>query len=283
MESGILYVVFNKTIRDFETNEYLYKIGITKNTVTERYYDFDLKMPGKIETLFAYRLEDYKKAELAIHSILHKYHEKGEWFNLTEKELNHIKATCELMGGRLVTDELEKGTKTENGNKPPENSGTNIESSSNLLNIPNLTNTVDIKILESILKRGTLHVNDPICFQTTVDVLNSLFGKKHRQGFAAWGKSVFWTKERDKYIWFAPIDQKHKGWTNIMPDENNVHQMKIDGSPFLKDDNPKPHAIFAKKYEFRFVGIFIVEKHEKNVCVHKRISEELHLQEWDIK
>jgi len=63
MENGILYVVFNEAIRNPNTNERLYKIGITKNSVHDRYYGLGLKMPGKFETLFAYKLEDYSKAE----------------------------------------------------------------------------------------------------------------------------------------------------------------------------------------------------------------------------
>ena len=109
METGLLYVVFNKTIRDPETNEVLYKIGITENTVSERYYDFDLKMPGKIEMLFAYEFKDFKKtekAEKAIHILLDKYRENGEWFKLNQNELDIIKTNCELMDGNLVTYEI---------------------------------------------------------------------------------------------------------------------------------------------------------------------------------
>lgn len=113
METGLLYVVFNKTIRDPETNDLLYKIGITKNSVDIRYHSLGLKMPGQFETLFAYRLENYTKAEQAIQQILHKYRENGEWFKLSQKELDHIRMTCELMGGILVTDEIEKEIKQE--------------------------------------------------------------------------------------------------------------------------------------------------------------------------
>jgi len=104
METGILYVVYNESIRNPETNERLYKIGITKNSVHDRYYGLGLKMPGKFETLFAYRLEDYAKAETIIHGILKKYRENGEWFNISQKELDHIKSTCELMGGECITE-----------------------------------------------------------------------------------------------------------------------------------------------------------------------------------
>jgi hypothetical protein len=106
METGILYVVYNESIRNPDTNERLYKIGITKNSVHDRYYGLGLSMPGKWETFFAYRLEDYAKAEKIIHGILKNYRENGEWFNIGQKELDHIKSTCELMGGVCVTDEV---------------------------------------------------------------------------------------------------------------------------------------------------------------------------------
>jgi hypothetical protein len=113
MEAGILYVVFNKWIRNPETNEMPYKIGITRNTVYDRYYGLGLKMPGKFETLFAYKFEDCAKAEQLIHGILNKFRESGEWFNICQKQLDLIRANCELMDGILVTDEVEIETETE--------------------------------------------------------------------------------------------------------------------------------------------------------------------------
>jgi rRNA maturation endonuclease Nob1 len=106
MDFGILYVVYNEAIRNPKTNERLYKIGITKNTVSERYYGLGLKMLGKFETLFAYKLDNYEKAEQSIHEIMNKYRENGEWFNLTQKEIDVIKLNCEIMGGENVTDEV---------------------------------------------------------------------------------------------------------------------------------------------------------------------------------
>jgi hypothetical protein len=108
METGILYVVFNKWINNPETHEMPYKIGITRDSVDERYYGLGLKMPGKFETLFAYELEDYTKAEKLIQGILTNYRENGEWFSLAQRELDVIKTNCEILGGRLVTDEIEK-------------------------------------------------------------------------------------------------------------------------------------------------------------------------------
>jgi len=113
MESGILYVVFNEWIRDPKTNEMPYKIGITRNTIEDRYYGLGLKMPGKFETLFAYKIKDYAKAEQYIHGIFNKYCVNGEWFKLDQKELDLIKLNCETMDGILVTDEIETEIKIE--------------------------------------------------------------------------------------------------------------------------------------------------------------------------
>jgi hypothetical protein len=113
MDIGILYVVFNKWIRNPETNEYPYKIGITRGSVEDRYYGLGLKMPGKFETLFAYKFDDCAKAEQLIHGILNKKRENGEWFNINQKELDIIKANCEVMDGIPVTDEVENEIKEE--------------------------------------------------------------------------------------------------------------------------------------------------------------------------
>jgi len=113
METGLLYVVFNKWICDPETKEMPYKIGITRNTVYDRYYGLGLKMPGKFETLFAYRLRDYAKAEQAIQSILNNKCVNGEWFNLNEGHINLIKNICETMDGELITEEIENEIEAE--------------------------------------------------------------------------------------------------------------------------------------------------------------------------
>ena len=106
MSSGILYVIFNDWIRDPESNNTPYKIGITKNTVGERYYGLGLKMPGTFKALFAYKLDKYENAEKLIHGILYKHRVNGEWFNIGKKELDLIKLNCEAMGGTDVTDDV---------------------------------------------------------------------------------------------------------------------------------------------------------------------------------
>jgi len=113
MDNGILYVVYNKWINNPKTQEMPYKIGITRSSVDDRYYGLGLKMPGEFETLFAYKLDNCAKAEQLIHGIFNKYRLNGEWFNITQKEIDLIKANCETMGGKLVTDEIEIEIKTE--------------------------------------------------------------------------------------------------------------------------------------------------------------------------
>jgi hypothetical protein len=113
MDIGILYVVFNKWINDPKTNKIPYKIGITRGSVDDRYYGLGLKMPGKFETLFAYKFDDCTNAEKTIHSILNKKRINGEWFDIDQDNLDHIEKTCKLMGGVLVTDEVENEIETE--------------------------------------------------------------------------------------------------------------------------------------------------------------------------
>ena len=59
---GLLYVVYNEWINDPKTSEKAYKIGITKTSVTERYYGLGLVIPGEFETHLAYKIEDYAEA-----------------------------------------------------------------------------------------------------------------------------------------------------------------------------------------------------------------------------
>jgi hypothetical protein len=49
MKTGILYVVFNESIRDPKTNEKLYKIGAAKKSTRDRYYEPGSEMPGVID------------------------------------------------------------------------------------------------------------------------------------------------------------------------------------------------------------------------------------------
>jgi hypothetical protein len=105
--AGILYVVYNESIVNSETKEKLYKIGITKSTVEDRYYGLNLKMPGEFVTLFAYRIEDYQQAEKFFHNLFKLYRNNGEWFDLNQSQLNLIKTNCEeALAGEDVKDKI---------------------------------------------------------------------------------------------------------------------------------------------------------------------------------
>jgi len=114
MGSGILYIVFNDWIREPQTGNKPYKIGITSTSVSDRYYGLGLKMPGKFETLFAYKLTNFKEAEKAILEILRPlHHVNGEWFSISQNEIDLVENICKAMGGKIVTEEVKQEVEIE--------------------------------------------------------------------------------------------------------------------------------------------------------------------------
>ena len=72
----------------------VYKIGKAKD-LDNRIYTFEVKLPIKVELYCSCKVENYSQLEKELHI---KYAEKrinGEWFSLTEQDLEEIKA---LMG-----------------------------------------------------------------------------------------------------------------------------------------------------------------------------------------
>ncbi len=118
MGSGKVYVVHNDCIQNLnaEKGYKTYKIGITTKSVSERYYDLGLVMPGKFVCNFAYEFdsEQYKEIEKALHKTLKKSKvdgeskKGGEWYDLSDDELDGIRSICEMIGGKLITDAVEK-------------------------------------------------------------------------------------------------------------------------------------------------------------------------------
>jgi hypothetical protein len=108
MKNGKVYVVHNEWIQDPETGEMPYKIGITKNTVDDRYYGLGLKMPGEFICNFAYEFgENYTLVEKALHKLLNTLNVNGEWFNINDDVLDGIRDICVLAGGKLITEIVE--------------------------------------------------------------------------------------------------------------------------------------------------------------------------------
>ena len=109
MENGKVYVVHNEWLQDPETGEMPYKIGMTKNSVNERFYGLGLKMPGEFICDFAYEFDNnYAKVEKTLHNMLNQLNINGEWFNINEDALDGIKTVCELAGGKLITEIIEE-------------------------------------------------------------------------------------------------------------------------------------------------------------------------------
>jgi hypothetical protein len=83
-----------------------YKIGITQNSVKDRYYGLGLKMPGEFIADFEYEFsENYDKIEKALHAMLDKSRVNGEWFDINECVKDGIQSMCELLGGVLVAED----------------------------------------------------------------------------------------------------------------------------------------------------------------------------------
>jgi len=104
-ETGKVYVVHNDWIRSPAPNGATpYKIGITKKSVSERYYGLGLKMPGEFVCDCAYEFSTgYEKVETALHKMLNNSCVGGEWYNINGDTLTGIKAICDFAGGKDVT------------------------------------------------------------------------------------------------------------------------------------------------------------------------------------
>jgi hypothetical protein len=210
MESGILYVVYNKWIRDPDKNVMPYKIGITKDSVSERYYGLGLKMPGKFETLFAYKLENYKEAEKAIGTIFNKNNINGEWYCLSKDDIDLIEANCKKMNGKLITDEINKEIETE------------TESENNNV----IENTIENK--NTKITNNTLSKNDAIniCNSNGLNVNGNItFASKNK------GVNKYWANPDIRYLannwWFLLNDSINRKLYVLNIPANSISKNEI--------------------------------------------------------
>jgi hypothetical protein len=222
MESGKLYVVFNEWICDPETKEKPYKIGITRNTVEDRYYGLGLKMPGKFETLFAYEIRDCTKAERAIQDIFNKYCVNGEWFRLKQKDLDMIEEICVKMGGELITSEVEDEIEsaTEEKNIPSDKeSGDNYDETQEIKKIERKisgwflgTHQYNSRILYAFIKLyeqnngvvtyGQLKKEaNMTTFKGNFDQMKNFGIKNHGKIFEQDGENIYLWKKIENIIW----------------------------------------------------------------------------------
>lgn len=69
----------------------LYKIGKTKH-LSERMKVFAVSFPMKWELYYSFLSDDYTRAEKTLHTEFADKREVGEWFRLTQRDINSITA-----------------------------------------------------------------------------------------------------------------------------------------------------------------------------------------------
>jgi len=73
----------------------LYKIGRSKNKVEDRYGNIAKQSPVEISLVHSYASKDYLKSEKQLHDMYSHKRQLGEWFSLSEEDVNFI---CSLRG-----------------------------------------------------------------------------------------------------------------------------------------------------------------------------------------
>ena len=82
---GYVYVVKSLTDRAH------YKIGRTRD-LQRRAKTFNVKLPFDVELICLIKTEDMYKLESELHGKFYRKRANGEWFNLTETDLNWLKS-----------------------------------------------------------------------------------------------------------------------------------------------------------------------------------------------
>lgn len=67
-----------------------YKIGYTNN-IKKRLHDIGIKVPFKIELIHKIKCSDARRLESELHSQFSSKRVNGEWFNLSQEDVNYIK------------------------------------------------------------------------------------------------------------------------------------------------------------------------------------------------
>lgn len=83
---GFVYLIGNR-------KQKIYKIGLSRQP-KERFKAFNTKLPFTVEILHQIEATDMKKAEKLLHDWMKDKNTHGEWFNLSQKEIDFI---CKLV------------------------------------------------------------------------------------------------------------------------------------------------------------------------------------------
>lgn len=76
-------------------NTYIYKIGITKRSVSKRLKEFKTGNSTTIETIHIFETDKFLfSIEKALHNMYNHLNISGEWFALTDLEVNSFIDNC---------------------------------------------------------------------------------------------------------------------------------------------------------------------------------------------
>jgi hypothetical protein len=74
-------------------SDFGYKIGKSKDA-KNRVKNIGLQLPFKIELIFQFYVEGYHMKEKQLHEQFKNKHINGEWFNLSDEDIEAIKNIC---------------------------------------------------------------------------------------------------------------------------------------------------------------------------------------------
>ncbi len=78
-----------------------YKIGVAVDVV-DRVATLQTGNPRKIDIVFVYEFENSKLIESVLHQRFRDFRISGEWFCITDNDIDVIKNICEMLGGIKV-------------------------------------------------------------------------------------------------------------------------------------------------------------------------------------
>jgi hypothetical protein len=211
MGSGIVYVVHNNWIQnpDAKRGCKTYKIGITTESVSKRYYGLGLKMPSEFVCDFAYKFDDeqYIAVEKKLHKILNQLNVGGEWYDLNDDTLEGVHDVCTQNGGKLITDAIEKeiaGEKKQSGEPTKVLSDTESLRKEYWSKLIKYFNRQDASLKGKRTTTKPYLVNN---IRPKVDILLGFDGESDNHlycGLAIWGdnakKAMFKLKEKQEII-----------------------------------------------------------------------------------
>lgn len=89
MTPGFVYIIKDITLTQ------CYKIGHTANP-NRRVYDFGIALPFEIMVVMLIKVNDPLELETTLHHMFADKRTNGEWFKLTDEEINYVRHMVEM-------------------------------------------------------------------------------------------------------------------------------------------------------------------------------------------